>query len=207
MTHQKDEGLLAYLRLARTPGVGPVHFQHLIHRFKTPQEALKRLQKSTTRKEPLCSIAAIEQEYERCQASNIQLIHFFDPRYPAMLKAIPAPPVISALGNLDLLERNAIAIVGSRNASFLGLQTAAHFAEKLSEEAVIVSGLALGIDTKAHEHSLERGTIAVLAQGIDVPYPPKTKHSTNLSANKGYFYQRHHWEQNLSLLFFQGAIA
>ena len=84
--------------------------------------------------------------------------------------------MIYVRGQTDLLQRPALGIVGSRLASAAGLKLARQFAEALGEAGlVIVSGLARGIDASAHSASLERGTIAVLAGGIDHIYPPENE--------------------------------
>ena len=81
--------------------------------------------------------------------------------------------MLYARGDLALLDRPAVAIVGARNASAAGTRFARQLALDLAEaDYVVVSGLARGIDAAAHAAALERGTIAVVAGGVDVPYPP-----------------------------------
>jgi DNA processing protein len=96
-----------------------------------------------------------------------------DPDYPPFLARIgDAPPILWAMGDLDLIARPAIAIVGTRNASALGARMARRLARDLGEAGfVVVSGLARGIDALAHEAALDSGTIAVQAGGLDVIYP------------------------------------
>jgi DNA processing protein len=98
-----------------------------------------------------------------------------DPDYPVLLAAIEtAPPVLAARGDLALLERPAVAIVGARNASAAGSRFARDLAAQLAaEELVVVSGLARGIDAAAHQGALDGGTVAVVAGGVDVAYPPE----------------------------------
>jgi DNA processing protein len=93
--------------------------------------------------------------------------------YPEALAELPdAPPLFWAIGDLGLLARPKLALVGARNASSLGTRMAKSLAEKLGAEGqVIVSGLARGVDTAAHLAALETGTIAVQAGGVDVIYP------------------------------------
>ncbi|WP_444931170.1 DNA-processing protein DprA [Microbulbifer sp. SSSA002] len=99
-----------------------------------------------------------------------------DPEYPAGLEDCPNPPaILYARGNTDLLSRAGIAIVGSRDASKNGLEIAQRIAGYVASRGhVIVSGLALGIDTAAHEGALAAGgdTIAVLAHGLHTANPP-----------------------------------
>src|SRR5207237_1438836 len=97
--------------------------------------------------------------------------------YPGGLAMLEAPPpVLSVLGHPHLLKKEMIAIVGARNASAL----ARKFADSLSRELgfaglVVVSGLARGIDTAAHEAALAVGTVAVVAGGVDIVYPPENE--------------------------------
>lgn len=99
----------------------------------------------------------------------------FDESYPVKLRSlIDAPPVFSYTGDVSLLQQPSIAIVGARNASPGGRKLAFGIAQELGKAGfVIVSGMARGIDGAAHEGSLETGTIAVLAGGVDVIYPPE----------------------------------
>ena len=98
-----------------------------------------------------------------------------DAAYPAALAAVPgAPPVLSAIGDLALLGRPTLALVGARDASLAGRRFAAELAAALGAAGfVIASGLARGIDAAAHEAALATGTVAVLAGGIDQVYPPQ----------------------------------
>ena len=98
-----------------------------------------------------------------------------EPDYPALLARIEAPPpMLYIKGRRELLNRPAVAIVGSRQCSAAGVQLTRRFANELAEAGfVIVSGLARGIDRAAHEAALSRGTVAVLAGGIDWIYPPE----------------------------------
>ncbi len=95
--------------------------------------------------------------------------------FPPGLAALdPRPPVIAAIGNMHLLQKNMIAIVGARNASALARKFAQILARDLGEAGLVVaSGLARGIDSAAHEAGLEHGTVAVVAGGVDVIYPPE----------------------------------
>src|SRR5438128_3215570 len=97
-----------------------------------------------------------------------------DPRYPALLGAIPAPPALFVRGALSDDDALALAIVGSRRPTPYGLAVAERLASELAERGVtIVSGFARGIDTAAHRGALQGGgrTLAVLGNGIDVVYP------------------------------------
>ena len=173
---------LAWMRLIRCENVGPIHFFHLIKRFKNAYSALKNLPKITLRAgrhTPLIipSQDIIEREFEACKKRGIHILAFPEPNYPNVLRSLSdAPPLLNVMGHLELFEREMFAIVGSRNASTLGQKVAHEFSQELGASGcVIVSGLAEGIDTIAHKASLKTGTIAVVAQGIDRIYPPKNK--------------------------------
>jgi len=114
-------------------------------------------------------------EHELAQArlaGAVPLVHD-GPGYPDGLRDLPdAPPILWARGDVALLSRPMVAMVGARNASSLGLRMARRLAETLGEAGqVVVSGLARGIDAEAHRAALPTGTVAVLAGGVDVPYP------------------------------------
>jgi DNA processing protein len=99
-----------------------------------------------------------------------------DPRYPALLGAVPSAPALFVRGELHVDDALAIAIVGSRRATPYGIAMAERLASDLAARGVtIVSGLARGIDTAAHQSALAAGgrTLAVLGCGVDVVYPPE----------------------------------
>jgi len=112
-------------------------------------------------------------------AAGGRIVTLADPGYPFLLKETPVPPpVLFHKGSLDDMMSGAIAIVGSRRASFGGRKLASHLAGRLAERGlIVVSGLARGIDTAAHKGALEAGgrTIAVMGCGIDRVYPPENE--------------------------------
>jgi DNA processing protein len=187
-----DNEKLAWLRLARTENVGPVTFFQFIDHFKTAEKALEAiptLAKRGGRTKPLKipSQGEIEKEYAALKKIGGQIICACEELYPLALSAInDAPPVLSVLGNPALFNRPSVAIVGARNASLNGRK----FAEKLARDLgaadqIIVSGLARGIDTSAHQGALESGTIAVVAGGIDIVYPPENQGLYEAITEKG----------------------
>lgn len=96
------------------------------------------------------------------------------------------PPVLSVLGNVDVLSRQCIAIVGARNASAAGMRTAEMLAERLGhQQIIIVSGLARGIDGAAHRGALNTGTVAVLAGGLDRIFPAEHEKLAAALCGKG----------------------
>jgi DNA processing protein len=175
-----DEERIDWLRLARSENIGPALFDQLLEGFGSAAEALAALPGLSRKgglKRPfkVCSAAAAEAEIARAAALGAHFVGKCEPDYPSLLRHIDsAPPLICIKGKAALARREAIAIVGSRNASANGRRLARIFASELAEAGyAIVSGLARGIDTAAHDASLESGTIAVIANGIDIVYPPE----------------------------------
>lgn len=171
---------LACLRLIRTENVGPVTFRELVNHFggaSRALEALPDLSRRGGRTAPLrvCSAAEAERELKAAAAAGATPLFTIEPGYPAALAAIAAPPpLLYCQGRPELLARPMLAIVGSRQSSAAGQRLTRTFASALGQAgAVIVSGLARGIDGTAHMAALETGTVAVLAGGIDVIYPPE----------------------------------
>lgn len=120
---------------------------------------------------------------------NSTVIYYDAPEYPALLKEIYDPPLVFfAKGNIELLQQPQMAIVGSRNASISGREIALKMAGELTQNFVITSGLALGIDAHAHQGALQLGgfTIGVVATGLDIVYPVRHKPlQKNILQNKG----------------------
>ncbi len=168
----------AWLRLWRSENIGPRTFQTLLKRFGTAEAALDALPDLVARTSPgrtvrIAAESDIAQEIERAEQLGARFICLDETDYPAPLRAIDsAPAVIAVRGRSDVLERPAIAIVGSRNASAAGLAFAERMARGLAQAGyVIVSGFARGIDSRAHRAALATGTIAVLAGGHERLYP------------------------------------
>jgi len=183
---------LDWLQLIRTETIGPVTARRLVERFQSPKAALAALPdlaRSSGRKAPLrgSARADAEAELEKAEALGQRAIAIGEGDYPPMLAAIPdPPPLLYAKGAVSLFRREAVAIVGARNASAVGRRIARDLAEGLARAGfVIVSGLARGIDGAAHEASLKGGTIAVVAGGIDVIYPPEHAALTEQIAAQG----------------------
>ncbi|MET0258438.1 MAG: DNA-processing protein DprA [Methylobacterium sp.] len=171
-----DAQRLDWLRLIRTDGVGPRTFRGLINRFGGAAGALDALPEITRRagkpvKPP--SKAEIEKEMATAGRLGVRFLATGEDAYPRSLQATDAaPPLIAVRGNVDVLARPALAIVGSRNASAAGMTFTDRLARGLGEAGlVVVSGLARGIDAAAHKASLATGTVAVLAGGHDRIYP------------------------------------
>ena len=171
---------IAWLRLIRTENIGPITFYSLMQSFGTAQKAIEALptlsRKGGRLKDlKLCTADAAIAEMQALEALGGKMVFAAEAAYPLALSAIEdAPPVLSVLGNAKLLNLPSIGIVGARNASLNGRKFAEKIARELGEGGqMVVSGLARGIDTAAHAGSLATGTIACVAGGADVIYPPE----------------------------------
>ena len=167
---------VSWLRLARTAKIGPLSFHRLLARCGSAEAALEELPR-LGRDVKAASAEDAEKELAGLEALGATLLCSCETHYPRALAELDAPPpVIAAQGDLDLLQKPAIALVGARDASAAGAKLAGDLARDLGEaEYVIVSGLARGIDAAAHRASLHTGTVAVLAGGLDKPYPPQNE--------------------------------
>jgi DNA processing protein len=169
------------LRLARTEGVGPLTYRRLLRRYGSAAasiEALPTLAHAGGRRQGLFipSRDDAERELERVGKANAALLFVDTPDYPVLLALLEdAPSVLAVQGHPELLDARAVAMVGSRNASANGQFLAESIAHDLAAAGlVVVSGLARGIDAAAHRGALRSGTtVACVAGGIDVPYPPE----------------------------------
>lgn len=170
---------LARLQLIRSTNIGPVTYFQLIARFGTAQAALQAIPELAARgggRAPrLASLADVEREVERVRALGARYLFQGQHAYPSLLAEMEsAPPVLIFRGRLELFQRSMIALVGARNASAAACRFARGLAQELGRQgATVVSGLARGIDTAVHEGSLASGTIAVIASGIDIAFPPQ----------------------------------
>jgi DNA processing protein len=185
------EDLVDRLRLLRTPGIGPVTFRQLIARFGTPAAALAAVPELAQRgggKAPaLRTRADAEREITRVEKLGAKFLVLGQGLYPRLLSELEdAPPLLIAKGNLNLLDRQAVAIVGARNASAAACRFARGLAHDLGQnELVVVSGLARGIDSAAHDGSVSTGTVAVIAGGIDIFYPPENEERQKMLYERG----------------------
>lgn len=173
--------VLDRLRLARTDGVGPITYRRLLARYGRAADAISALPdlaRAGGRSSPLVvpPVATAERELERTQKLGAKLLFLNEKEYPPLLALLDdAPAVIAVLGDLAAFAPRAVALVGSRNASVNGQRIAEALAQELAEAGLtVVSGLARGIDAAAHEGALLGGrTVACVAGGIDIPYPPE----------------------------------
>ena len=188
-----DAERIDWLRLIRSENVGPVTFFDLLERYGTAAaalDALPELAERGGRRGPLRICSARDAEREMATAhkrARAVLVAVGEPNFPVQLGMIATPPpLIYMAGKVELAQRRIVAIVGSRNASAAGRKLTHDIARTLSEAGVaVVSGLARGIDASAHEGALEGGTIAVLAGGIDIRYPPENEALHEAIARQG----------------------
>jgi len=182
------EDLAHWLRLALTPGVGPVGARALLEQFGLPHAIFEsgggllddvaggRLA-SALRERDAVRERRIEHALEWAQAAHHHLVTLADADYPPMLLRIAdAPPLLYVVGRREALSRSALAIVGSRNPTAAGVANARAFGFALSRAGwTIASGMALGVDGAAHDGALEggAGTVAVVGTGVDVIYPSR----------------------------------
>jgi DNA processing protein len=181
-----------WLRLSRSENVGPASFRLLMARFGSAGAALEALPDLSRRGGLNRSIRIYgrdeaERDLERADELGARFVARDEPDYPPLLRHIEqAPPLICLKGRTELFAMPAVAVVGTRSASALGRKFARELSVALGKAGLlVVSGLARGIDTVAHEASLEKGTVAVLAGGIDVVYPPENEALYHAIAERG----------------------
>lgn len=182
------ESLASWLRLSLIPGIGGETQRKLLTAFGLP-EAVFSSSRSELRRvigEKTIALlletdnhAAVEQAADWADGKAQHIVTLADPEYPQALLQIPDPPTLLYVrGRLDLLNRPALAIVGSRNPTPQGLQNAERFAAALAGAGLAIgSGLALGIDAAAHRGALsvDGETLAFIGTGIDRIYPARNR--------------------------------
>ncbi len=173
-----DQQRFDWLRLTRSENVGPRTFRALTTNCGSVRAALNALPELARRggaKRPIriASVEEVEKELIAARKLGVRFVALGEPDYPPALQEIDsAPPILALRGRAEVLRKAAVAIVGSRNASAAGLTFAERLARGLGQAGyIIVSGLARGIDQRAHMASLETGAVGVLAGGHGKPYP------------------------------------
>lgn len=186
----QDE-LFARLRLSRSRRVGPATFRRLIAEHGDARAALAALpdiaRNAGDRGYAPAAEADIRAEIRAARKARARLLTLGAPGYPERLAGVgDAPPVLWAQGDPSILTRPTVAIVGTRNASSLALRMARALGSGLAEAGVtVVSGLARGVDAAAHRASLQGGTVAVHAGGLDRLYPPENVELAHQIAEQG----------------------
>ncbi|BBF70290.1 DNA-processing protein DprA [Sphingomonas bisphenolicum] len=184
------------LRLIRSPRIGPVSYRQLLARFGTAGEALRAIPDLAARGGGRASVAdagAVEKEIAQSRALGARYLLMGDPDYPVLLDQFEgAPPALILRGDTALASGQCIAMVGARNASAAACRFARTLAQDLGQRgAVVVSGLARGIDTEAHRGSIGSGTIGVIASGIDIAFPPENRDLQEQVATEGLLITEH----------------
>jgi len=194
---------LPWLKIALTPGIGPTSFRNLIERFGSPEEVLGKSEEELLRAGNLKPTAARSllvtadgrrddealREMETLERKGIRLLDCRDPLFPQNLAEIPNPPALLFVrGTLEREDANALGIVGTRRCDSYGLRTTREIVVQMTASRLtVVSGLALGIDTAAHQAALSSGgrTWAFLASGFGTIYPPENESLSNQIAESG----------------------
>jgi DNA processing protein len=168
------------LRLIRTESVGPLTYRRLMARFGNVREALAAVPEMArlggrASAPNIPTRGDAEREMTALRKRGATALFIDTPGYPPFLAQMAdAPPMLAVLGDIELISARCIGVVGARNASANGMRMAQNLGAELAPHLTVVSGLARGIDGAAHTGAMAAGrTIAVIAGGIDVPYPPE----------------------------------
>ncbi len=199
MTLDAAKEFFSCLALRHTPGLGPRSWKSILSAYESAFEAVSDARNWAARKvlprnradvflqEPWRPEA--EAEYRAARAAKVRVLTWFDPRFPQRLREIPDPPIVLYFsGDISLLKNPAVAVVGARECTLLGLQSVERISADLSRFGVtVVSGLAAGIDRQAHQSALTGigSSIAVLGAGLDVHYPPENEDLRRAMEEKG----------------------
>ena len=181
------EEKINWIRLILSENVGPITFNQLLSFYGTATEAIKHiddLARRGGRKKPIiaATVDQAEKQLEQAEKNGVQLMFFREANYPKLLKrTIDAPPILFVKGQVSALDKPAVSIVGTRNASLNGKGLAKRFGRELAEQGYnVVSGMARGIDRSAHQGALTAvedrpATTAVLGTAVDEVYPDENK--------------------------------
>ena len=195
----------AWISLASVPGIGPVGFAAVVRRFGSAAAALDasaaEIVAQLPRPDPETGVAVsrlqrggwrrVAKELEQAaRRAGGTVIVATDAAYPELLARLEGrPPVLYVLGRTEVLAHPAVAVVGTRRPSGYGLSAATDIADEIARAGItVVSGLALGIDGRAHLAALDAGgrTVAVLPSPIDRVYPPRHRQlATRIVAEGG----------------------
>lgn len=193
------EKLIPWFTLKSVPGIGDLLFKRLLDHFKSPESVLQAAHGELLEVNGMTPRLAtaikrhkmpdrVKRDYDRVMQKGFPIVTMSDPEYPPLLLQIPdPPPFLYVYGSLDNTARS-IAVVGSRNATPYGRSITKSLCEDLAEAGLtIISGMARGIDTAAHEGALavEGKTIAVLGSGLENIYPAVNLNLFHLIAESG----------------------
>ncbi len=193
-----------WLALLRAPGLQPDQYHQLLDVFGAPEKVLAAsagsLRKLGLKAGTVSAILspsreAVRADLEWLEQDGHHVVTWHDPRYPSLLKTIPAaPPVLFIRDDPDFLMQPQLAMVGSRTPTAAGRTTAQEFARHLSEAGMtITSGLARGIDAACHRGALEglAGTVALVAHGLDIVYPAEHRKLADAISQNGAIVSEH----------------
>ncbi len=187
-----DRQRLSWLRLIRSDNVGPATFRQLINVYGSAEAALEALPELARRggarqSVRITPLSEAEREIEATFRLGARLVGIGEPDFPALLRQSDnPPPMVTIKGSTAVFDLPGVSMVGARNASLAGIKFTRKIASDLGTEGyAIVSGMARGIDAAAHQASLATGTIAVLAGGLDHPYPPENLELFNSISERG----------------------
>jgi DNA processing protein len=193
------DNILPWFTLKSVPGIGDLLFKRLIDRFNSPELVFKATQEDLVGVDGItprlaaaikqCKISdSVKKDLDLVMQKKYKIATMTDAEYPPLLRQIPdPPPFLYVLGRLDGSIRN-IAVVGSRNATRYGLSTTRRLCHDLSKlQMTIVSGMAVGIDSAAHQGALmgKGRTIAVLGSGLERIYPEQNRKLFHQIAENG----------------------
>ncbi len=182
---------LEFIRLFRTKGIGPVTFFEILSQCQDYELltdfAAELFAAKKVKKYKIPEIDFAEKELEEAQKFGAEIMCYSDEDYPELLKHIAdPPPLLTVKGDISLFDYDLIAVVGSRNVSFQAMNFTKNLTQELSQAKIVtVSGLARGVDSICHQNSLENGTVAVVAAGIDNIYPYENKYLFEKIAMEG----------------------
>lgn len=183
------DNILPWYTLKSIPGIGNILFKRLIDHFKSPQAVFEAPERELLKIEGLSSrlVSALKRaktpdwarrDFDIAIQKGYQIITQSDPSYPPLLHQIPDPPPFFYVFGQFTEKQLHIAMIGSRHASRYGLSTAYQLSYSLaSQDIVIVSGMARGIDTAGHQGALaaKGKTVAILGSGLEKIYPPENR--------------------------------
>ena len=182
---KNEQNLINSLRLSMSTNIGPATFKRLINFFGSAENALQNINEfaqmgGRKTKVQLAPVEAAEAQIKRAEKIGASILTMQDKTYPTLLKYISdPPPILFILGSPDILNKEMLALVGTRNASLNGKNFTQFLSKELAEQGyVIASGMARGIDKAAHIGALkssERTTVAVLGTSVDTIYPEENK--------------------------------
>lgn len=197
----RPEELALWIRLEQTPGVGPETARKLLTAFGLPEtifaQDFSALQKVVSQRVAHALLAPtsdatqalLDKTLDWSTQPGNHVLTLADADYPQALLEIPDPPqLLYAKGRLALLSAPALAVVGSRNATEQGIANARQFSQSLSQAGLtIISGMALGIDTAAHQGGMggAGSTVAVIGTGADIVYPARNRSLAHQIADTG----------------------